>query len=98
MLFPAFSKVEKLSKIICRPKSSSRIAKEEEVDCINSESGSVSNTKTPSPAGVHWIREIEQNKLFKKVRQEIDKNWEKFLEKKYAGEDWRNIIWNQVLS
>lgn len=58
-----------------RPRSSSRIAKEEVGgDCTNSETGSISKTKTQDSAPAHWIREIEQNKLFKKVRQEIDKN------------------------
>ena len=46
-----------------------------EGDCTNSETGSVTTTKTSSPPpAANWIREIEQNKLFKKVRQEIDKN------------------------
>ena len=73
--YPVGRKVESLSNIIYRPRSSSRIAKEEvEGDCTNSETGSVSKIKTQDSAPAHWIREIEQNKLFKKVRQEIDKN------------------------
>ena len=76
------SKVESLSNIIYRPRSSSRIAKEEVGgDCTDSETGSISKTKTQDSAPAHWIREIEQNKLFKKVRQEIDKNWGKFLQR-----------------
>ena len=74
-----------ISSVNWRPASSSGIAKEIKNEAIGSDSGEDSGSDTSrSTAPAAWITEIQQNELFRKVRQKIE-NWEKFS-KFYAGE------------
>ena len=69
-----------ISSLNWRPASSFGIAKEIKKEAIGSDSGDDSGSDTSqSPAPAAWITEIQQNELFRKVRQKIE-NWEKVSE------------------
>ena len=69
-----------ISSLNWRPASSLGIAKEIKNEAIGSDSGEDSGSVTSqSRAPAAWITEIQQNDLFRKVRQKIE-NWEKFSE------------------